>query len=252
MTVALRNAGAALHRGRVAPASGRHFAMWEAGTRRWADRGVKPLRHFVLPPTRAFTLIELLTVIAIVGILAAILIPTVMSSRVSADRARTKIQFNQWATAIESFRSEYGYYPVFDSSNLVNGGANTTDHPFHDVLAGRKRDGAPLTAGSAAATQNRKAISFYSFPESEFTDASSPAPNLLRDATGNTEIAVLVDSNRDGVINSSDFGASLPLVSGISPAASDFPDTGVRSGVVFYTLAPGASATDPQFIFSWK
>jgi prepilin-type N-terminal cleavage/methylation domain-containing protein len=62
---------------------------------------------------RAFTLIELLTVMAIIGILAAIIIPTVSSVRVSANKAKTKVQFNQWASAIESFRSEYGYYPSF-------------------------------------------------------------------------------------------------------------------------------------------
>ena len=45
--------------------------------------------------TRAFTLIELLTVIAIVAILSAIIIPTVGGARNSANRAAAKAQFNQ-------------------------------------------------------------------------------------------------------------------------------------------------------------
>ena len=59
-----------------------------------------------------FTLIELLVVIAIIGILAAILIPTTSSVRISAKRAKTKVQFSQWAAAMEQFRQDYGYYRI--------------------------------------------------------------------------------------------------------------------------------------------
>jgi prepilin-type N-terminal cleavage/methylation domain-containing protein len=200
----------------------------------------------------AFTLIELLTVIAIVGVLAAILIPTVNSSRVAANRAKTRVQFNQWAAAIAAFRSEYGFYPLFDGSNTVNGGADEIAHPFHDVLAARKRNGSALTAGSSAAVQNKKLISFYAFTESDFTDVGSATPNLLRDGFGATDIAVLVDRNLDGVINSTDFGETLPAVGGIRPEETDFPATGIRAGVAFYSAAPGATVAAPQFVFSWK
>ncbi len=67
--------------------------------------------------SRAFTLIELLVVIAIIGILAAILIPTVGSARVSAKKAKTKVMFSQWATAMEQFKQEYGYYPPVDGGS---------------------------------------------------------------------------------------------------------------------------------------
>ena len=72
-----------------------------------------------------FTLIELLTVIAILGILAAILVPTTSSARTAAKKAKTRGQFAQWAGAIEAFRQEYGYYPTFETTgagaNKVNG-----------------------------------------------------------------------------------------------------------------------------------
>ncbi len=185
--------------------------------------------------------------LAILGLLAALIFPSVSSARRSANKAKARVQFTQWAAAIESFRGEYGYYPAFDASNLVNGGATATDHLFHDILAAKKRDGSALTAGGAAAMQNRKLISFYSFSDADFT-----AANLIRDAFDNTAIAVLVDRDLDGVIRPGADFATLPSVGGIAPTSADFPTTGVRAGVIFYAPAPGATAANPEFIFSWK
>lgn len=199
-----------------------------------------------------FTVIELLTVIAILSVLVAILIPTVSSSREAAAKTRTRVQFNQWAVAIASFRSEYGYYPLFDASHKVNGGADEVDHPFHDVLAGKKRNGSALSGGSSAASQNKKQLLFCSFSEADFTDSSSATPNLLQNSFGETDIAVLIDRNLDGVINSVDYGETLPAVDGIRPDETDFPATGIRAGVVFYSAGPRATVGAPQFIFSWK
>jgi prepilin-type N-terminal cleavage/methylation domain-containing protein len=203
----------------------------------------------------AFTLLELLSVMAIIGVLAALIFPVLRSARLSANMARTRVQFSQWSAAMDGFRGEYGYYPSLDPTALVNGGATTAiagDHLFHDILAGRKRDGTPLLPAGAAARQNRKLISFYSFSDSDFTNASSPTPNLLRDALDNTEIAVLVDRNLDGVIQVGSDYPALPTVGGLTPTVTDFPVTGVRAGVIFYAPAPGADAANPGFIFSWK
>ena len=58
------------------------------------------------PPRRAFTLVELLTVIAILGLLAAILIPTVGSIRTKADRTASASNLRQWASALLLYAGE--------------------------------------------------------------------------------------------------------------------------------------------------
>lgn len=208
-------------------------------------------------PSRGFTVIELLTVVAIIGILVSLLFPAVRSARVSANKTKTRVQFNQWAGALEAFRSEYGYYPALHSSNLVNPSGQNTDpatlHLFHDLLAARRRDGSALPAYASSTNsqfpevQNRKLVSFCSFGATDFS-----ADNLLRDAFDNTAIAVLVDKNLDGIIKGGSDFTTLPAVNGLTPGATDFPATGIRAGAIIYAPAPGATAANPEFIFSWK
>jgi prepilin-type N-terminal cleavage/methylation domain-containing protein len=209
---------------------------------------------------KGFSLLELLTVIAVIGILAALIFPSIGAARKSANRAKTKVQFNQWAAAIESFRSEYGYYPTFHATQLVNGGATTTasgEHFFHDILNGKRRDGSALLTGNSALAQNRKRIAFHTFSESELSGTTSAFPFLLREAFENISIAVLVDRNLDGVINAADYDGTLPAVTtttgeSIRPGVNDFPATGLRAGVAFYCADPNATAANPEFILSWK
>jgi len=212
-------------------------------------------------PAGAFTLLELLVVIAVIGVLAALLVPAVGAARRSAQAARTRIQLAQWAAAIESFRSEYGHYPVFDASGLVNAGAAAapeSEHLFHDLLAGRRRDGSALppadVPGISAAAQNRKRLRFHSFGEAELTPASAAIPHLLCDASGGTAIAVLVDRDLDGLIRIGAGGdyAAAPAVGGMAPDSSDLPSPGLRAGVALYAPAPGAGPQNRRFVCSWK
>jgi prepilin-type N-terminal cleavage/methylation domain-containing protein len=195
----------------------------------------------------AFTLLEILCVIAMVAILSALVFPAVSATQRAAKKARTRVQFAEWVAAIEGFRGEYGHYPEFDATNLVNGGAGATVHPFHDLLAGRRRDGSPNDPEGAAARQNRKAIRFLAIRETNF-DGSA----LLHDAFGNTEIAVLVDRDLDGIVKVGADFAALPAVGGLVPAATDFPAAGIRASVILYAPVPGATAAAPEFVTSWQ
>ncbi len=65
----------------------------------------------------AFTLIELLIVVAIIGILAAIAVPNFINARMRASIAKIQADGKALATALESYKIDRNNYPV-DATNL--------------------------------------------------------------------------------------------------------------------------------------
>jgi prepilin-type N-terminal cleavage/methylation domain-containing protein len=202
---------------------------------------------------RGFTLVELLTVVAVLGVLIALLVPTLSSARVSAQRAQTRGQFAQWAAAMELFRQEYGSYPAIATEGRVD------FDKFAAALLGRvsiSGDDLPADAPAVACHGNHRRLRFLDLSPADLSSEG----DRLQDAFGNTEFGVRVDWNDDGRIDSRDAGFGYlaewvavrgPLGPPLSPA--DLPNTvggeALIARIMFYSAGRGREPRD--LVLSW-
>ena len=75
-----------------------------------------PLCHFMrgrtlLRPASGFTLVELLIVVAIISILAAIAVPNMLEAQIRSKVSRAKADMRTLSFALEAYRTDNNHYP---------------------------------------------------------------------------------------------------------------------------------------------
>jgi prepilin-type N-terminal cleavage/methylation domain-containing protein len=90
-----------------------------------------------MPHRKAFTLIELLIVVAIIAILAAIAVPNFLEAQVRAKVSRVRADLRSLATAVEAYRIDWNSYPIDDVRPILTGAGtlNTAESFFPPVLS---------------------------------------------------------------------------------------------------------------------
>jgi prepilin-type N-terminal cleavage/methylation domain-containing protein len=102
----------------------------------------------------AFTLLELLVVIAMIAVLAGLLFPAIQSILERAKKVQAKNDLTQIVTAVNAYYTEYGKYPIATDDNPLN---NTADL-FYTLRA-------ISTGANTGNSANPRQVIFISPPE---------------------------------------------------------------------------------------
>jgi prepilin-type N-terminal cleavage/methylation domain-containing protein len=179
---------------------------------------------------RAFTLIELITVISIIAILMSLLIPVIASVREAARRTKASTVIHSIVSSCKNYTSDYGKYPAIDgalTSAASAGGGKSDDGAYYSY--GDKTNGKCKVNNSqlfevlrgiakepnADHKLNRRQQHYFedekakdgSLPREGFADGKDFADDIqgqLLDPWGK-QYCVILDADGDGDLKLTDF-----------------------------------------------
>src|SRR5882757_5437794 len=119
--------------------------------------GRNQTRSGVTMPSRGFSLIELLIVVAIILIIAAIAIPNLLRSRIAANEASATATLRTLNTSLVTYASTYnsGFVATLSQMGAPSGGAQPTNNNA-DLVD-------PILAGNAGGTSTSFTKNGFSF-----------------------------------------------------------------------------------------
>lgn len=97
----------------------------------------KPMRKTMSSARRfraGFTLVELLTVIAIIAILAAMLLPVLAAAKVRAQKTQAGLQERDIVTAVTAYNSDYGRFPVSPGAQAAANNSANSDYTYGAIF----------------------------------------------------------------------------------------------------------------------
>jgi prepilin-type N-terminal cleavage/methylation domain-containing protein len=98
--------------------------------------------------SKGFTLIELMIVVAIIGILAAIAVPNFMKFQARARQSEAKTNLRAWGTAAKSYFAEYNTWDCKDCGVIIEANNRYSYHAGGSLL--KDPDPKVVVTGSTA------------------------------------------------------------------------------------------------------
>lgn len=120
----------------------------------------------ISPKKLAFTLIELLTVIAIIAVLMGLLFPAIGAAKESAKKTQAKNDCVQIVTAVKAYYTEYGKYPLTGSSTSDYSSPGAPAATSNSAVINELRS-------NASATINPRQIVFLEVPDAKDSGAGA-------------------------------------------------------------------------------
>lgn len=80
----------------------------------------------------AFTMIELLVVVAVIGILVGIVLPSLSTAKIKARKMKTHADTKSIEMAIKNYLNEYGRYPLQDDGEESSGDITSPSGSIND------------------------------------------------------------------------------------------------------------------------
>ena len=153
-------------------------------------------------PQPAFTLVEVLTVIAIVGILAALTLTVIPAVIKSAKIRKARIQMADLVNGIQSYDSVYSHFPV--SRTALN--AANPDFTYGGVFPTPSGSTLVGTPAGGVILQNDEVVAILmNFPTYPFTGLPTVNSNFL----ANPQKTVFLNANMSGDNSSPGVGTDL-------------------------------------------
>ena len=176
---------------------------------------------------KSFTLIEILVVIAIIGILAATIYPALLAVQNSSRRTKTETILTGVNTAIKMDKGDYYGLPMVGGSvqerigdwsgNIDFMEPDSTYTTFFDILTYKNHEDATDEPSSAVKKANSKAKQYLDPPKEYFRVKDNL--HSIRDAW-NRPIVVCLDHDGDEIVNLGTYSNGDKELSGDSVAVS--------------------------------
>jgi four helix bundle protein len=158
-------------------------------------------------PSRAFTLIEMLVVMGIIGILVALLFPAIRGAQLAADRADTERLTIAFEGAMKSFYNEYGRFPF--QGNPSYGSPNIDKYYLIDDVT---YTNLVACLRGLNVTENPKNIPFLDVPEKKLGEYKTLKSVLLD--PWDSPFRVWADWSNNNEINTATPGNVYEIVRG--------------------------------------